>query len=75
LFAIDTNAACTLPLSATRGVHDHGDQYAAHVTDFAHGATDATAAPAIHTITSAELTDALRLGWQDFKAVPSRATR
>lgn len=48
-------------------------QYPGDVTDFAHDTADATTTPAIHTITSADLTDALRLGWQDFKAVPSHA--
>ena len=34
---------------------------------------DAVSPPAIRTITFADLADALRLGWQDFKAVPSHA--
>jgi len=33
----------------------------------------ADAAPAINTISSADLMDSLRLGWTDFKAVPSHA--
>jgi uncharacterized membrane protein len=36
-------------------------------------AADATAAPVIRTITMSDLQDALRLGWEDFKAVPSHA--
>src|SRR5947209_1042271 len=36
-------------------------------------AADATAAPVIRTITLSDLQDALRLGWQDFMAVPSHA--
>jgi uncharacterized membrane protein len=36
-------------------------------------AADATAAPVIRTISLSDLKDALRLGWEDFKAVPSHA--
>src|SRR3954452_12180095 len=36
-------------------------------------AADATAAPVIRTIALSDLQDALRLGWEDFKAVPSHA--
>src|SRR5436305_10513062 len=36
-------------------------------------ASDAAAAPVIRTIALADLQDALRLGWEDFKAVPSHA--
>jgi len=36
-------------------------------------AADATAAPVIRTITLSDLQDALRLGWEDFMAVPSHA--
>src|SRR5438132_13522659 len=35
--------------------------------------SDAAAAPVIRTISLADLQDALRLGWEDFKAVPSHA--
>src|SRR5438132_10625440 len=35
--------------------------------------SDAAAAPVIKTIGFADLQDALRLGWEDFKAVPSHA--
>src|SRR5881409_1557081 len=35
--------------------------------------TDAAAAPVIRTITLSDLQDALRLGWEDFMAVPSHA--
>jgi uncharacterized membrane protein len=34
---------------------------------------DAAAAPVIRTISLADLQDALRLGWEDFKAIPSHA--
>lgn len=40
-----------------------------HLDDHAHGA--APALPRIHTITTADLRDALRRGWEDFKAQPS----
>jgi len=36
-------------------------------------AADAAAAPVIRTITLSDLQDALRLGWEDFMAVPSHA--
>src|SRR5436305_10163162 len=36
-------------------------------------AADATAAPVIRTISLSDLQDALRLGWEDFMAVPSHA--
>src|SRR3954451_15917540 len=35
--------------------------------------SNAAAAPVIRTVTLADLQDALRLGWEDFKAVPSHA--
>jgi uncharacterized membrane protein len=35
--------------------------------------SEAASAPVIRTITLADLQDALRLGWEDFKAVPSHA--
>jgi uncharacterized membrane protein len=41
--------------------------------DIAPATVDAAASPVIHSITFADLTDALRLGWDDFKAVPSHA--
>lgn len=36
-------------------------------------ADNADSAPRIHTLTPSDLGDALRLGWDDFKAVPSHA--
>src|SRR5258708_31084544 len=42
-----------------------------NVTQLAEGAP--TAAPVINTIGLGDLHDALRLGWEDFKAVPSHA--
>jgi uncharacterized membrane protein len=45
--------------------------YPDNVTPFA-GRADTTA-PAVRAITFADLQDALRLGWEDFKAVPSHA--
>jgi uncharacterized membrane protein len=47
--------------------------FSADVPTFAPGAAETVAAPAIHTITSADLMESLRLGWEDFKAVPSHA--
>eukprot|EP01035_Chromulina_nebulosa_P034975 gene34974-46992_t len=46
--------------------------YTENVTPFAGNSADA-AAPAVRTIGFADLQDALRLGWDDFKAVPSHA--
>src|SRR6218665_3277251 len=48
-------------------------QYPIDAAGITQGTADATTAPVIHTITSADLKDALRLGWEDFKAVPSHA--
>ncbi|UZE47104.1 DUF2189 domain-containing protein [Rhodopseudomonas sp. P2A-2r] len=48
--------------------------YPGNVTPFTASTADAaTAPPAIRTIGLADLRDALRLGWEDFKAVPSHA--
>jgi uncharacterized membrane protein len=46
--------------------------YPDNVTPLISHAADA-AAPAIRSITFADLQDSLRLGWEDFKAVPSHA--
>src|ERR1700693_548613 len=50
-----------------------GTTYPGNVTPFAHPAPGAAAAPIIRTISLSDLHDALRLGWEDFKAVPSHA--
>jgi uncharacterized membrane protein len=47
--------------------------YPGNVTELAQRAPDATSAPVIRRIGVADLRDALRLGWEDFKAVPSHA--
>jgi uncharacterized membrane protein len=44
-----------------------------NVSQFAQRSAAATSGPAIRTIGPADLFDALRLGWEDFKAVPSHA--
>src|ERR1700730_11170342 len=44
-----------------------------NVTQLAEDAPTAASAPAINTIGLSDLHDALRLGWEDFKAVPSHA--
>ena len=46
--------------------------YPGNVSHFAPQATAADL-PAVRAITFADLTDSLRLGWEDFKAVPSHA--
>ena len=47
--------------------------YHGNVTQLTQGAPDTTSTPVIHTIGLADLQEALRLGWEDFKAVPSHA--
>jgi uncharacterized membrane protein len=47
--------------------------YPGNVTPLAQPAQDAPAAPIIRTIGLPDLYEALRLGWEDFKAVPSHA--
>src|SRR3954470_3018836 len=47
--------------------------YPGNVRQFGQHAPDETSLPAINTIQLADLSDALRLGWEDFKAVPSHA--
>src|SRR6266851_5560558 len=44
-----------------------------NVTPLAQPAQDSAAGPEIRTIRLSDLHDALRLGWEDFKAVPSHA--
>src|SRR5712671_832540 len=47
--------------------------YPGNVTPLAQPAQEAPAAPIIRTIGLSDLHEALRLGWEDFKAVPSHA--
>ena len=47
--------------------------YPGNVTPLAQPAQDSAAGPVIRTIRLSDLHDALRLGWEDFKAVPSHA--
>src|ERR1700730_16131985 len=47
--------------------------YPGDATPLAQPAQDAAAAPVIRKIRLSDLHDALRLGWEDFKAVPSHA--
>ena len=47
--------------------------YPGNVTPLVPAAPGAAAAPVIRTIGLSDLSDALRLGWEDFKAVPSHA--
>jgi uncharacterized membrane protein len=48
-------------------------QYPGNVSSLAQPSQDTAAAPVIRTIGLSDLLDALRLGWEDFKAVPSHA--
>ena len=56
-----------------KGDNDHGDTYHGNVTSLAQTGADTAAAPIIRTIGLSDLHRALRLGWEDFKAVPSHA--
>lgn len=47
--------------------------YTGNVTPLAHTGASASASPAVYRIGISDLHDALRLGWEDFKAVPSHA--
>ncbi len=47
--------------------------YQGNVTSMTQGGEDAASAPVIRTIGLSDLHQALRLGWEDFKAVPSHA--
>jgi uncharacterized membrane protein len=47
--------------------------YSGNVPPLAQPANDTTSNPVIREITLSDLHDALRLGWEDFKAVPSHA--
>ena len=47
--------------------------YSGNVTPLAQPAPDTAAIPVIRKIRLSDLHDALRLGWEDFKAVPSHA--
>src|SRR3954447_12676959 len=47
--------------------------YPGHVTPVAHPEQDSGAAPIVRSIELSDLNDALRRGWDDFKAVPSHA--
>ena len=47
--------------------------YPGNVTPQVQTAQDIAAAPIIRTIGLSDLREALRLGWEDFKAVPSHA--
>ena len=47
--------------------------YTGNVTPLAHTGASASASPAVYRIGISDLHDALRLGWEDFKAVPSPA--
>src|SRR3982074_1110391 len=78
----DRDRFCTRP---ARVLHWRGTSAAApretttmaipsgNVTTLAQPAQDSAAGPVIRTIRLSDLHDALRLGWEDFKAVPSHA--
>jgi uncharacterized membrane protein len=59
-------------MAAKQGVTIMAQPYPGNLTPFAQDA-DASVGPEINRLTSADLLDSLRLGWEDFKAVPSHA--
>jgi uncharacterized membrane protein len=59
-------------VAAPRETTTMATSYPGNVTQLTSHAAD-VAAPAIRSITFADLQDSLRLGWEDFKAVPSHA--
>jgi len=56
-----------------KGDNDHGLTLPGNVTPVAQASQDSVAEPVIRTIQLSDLREALRLGWEDFKAVPSHA--
>src|SRR6266446_7046086 len=56
-----------------KGVTTMAAPYPGSVTPLAQPAQEAPTAPTIRTIGLSDLYEALRLGWEDFKAVPSHA--
>src|SRR6202790_1584800 len=69
--------ACVLPWRGTSAAASRETTTMAipsgNVTPLAQPAQDSAAGPVIRTIRLSDLHDALRLGWEDFKAVPSHA--
>src|SRR6266478_3025269 len=59
--------------AASRETTAMATPYPGNVTPLAQPAQDSAAGPVIRTIRLSDLHDALRLGWEDFKAVPSHA--
>jgi uncharacterized membrane protein len=59
--------------AAVRETTTMATPYPGNVTPLAQPAPDTKAAPIIRTIGLSDLHQALRLGWEDFKAVPSHA--
>jgi uncharacterized membrane protein len=63
----------TNPAGATREIPTMATPYPGNATPLAQPAPDTAATPVIRTVGLPDLSDALRLGWEDFKAVPSHA--
>src|SRR5450759_3311324 len=61
------------PAAAAREIATMATPYPGNVTPMAPPAQDNAAAPIVRTIGLSDLHQALRLGWEDFKAVPSHA--
>src|ERR1700682_1497100 len=59
--------------AASRETTTMATPYPDNVTPLAQASQDSVAGPAIRTIQISDLHEALRLGWEDFKAVPSHA--
>src|SRR6266849_4758872 len=58
---------------ASRETMTMATPYPGNVTPVAQASQDSVAEPVIRTIQLSDLREALRLGWEDFKAVPSHA--
>src|SRR6202171_5036254 len=59
--------------AASRETTTMATPYPGNVTPLAQASQDSVAGPVIRTIQLSDLHEALRLGWEDFKAVPSHA--
>jgi uncharacterized membrane protein len=44
-----------------------------NITHFSSSTVETTATPAVHTLQLSDLMDSLRMGWEDFKAIPTHA--
>jgi hypothetical protein len=71
--AVQDLARCRSWAAAAREITTMATSYQGNVTPQVPAAQDSAAGPVIRTIGLSDLHRALRLGWEDFKAVPSHA--